>query len=70
VLDLPAGVIHEVANVGRAPATSIHVYSPPLTAMTHYDATLRPTVTEMVPHEPPAYGVPVESVLDHPSARG
>lgn len=30
-------VVHEVVNVEEAPATSIHVYSPPLVAMGYYD---------------------------------
>ena len=32
------GVLHAVANPGPAPATSVHVYSPPLTSMGFYDA--------------------------------
>ena len=34
---VPAGTRHDVLNLTAAPATSIHVYSPPLTAMTFYD---------------------------------
>jgi hypothetical protein len=33
------GTVHDVVDRGPAPATSIHVYSPPLTTMTYYDAT-------------------------------
>lgn len=29
--------LHEVRNVSAAPAVSVHVYSPPLTAMNRYD---------------------------------
>jgi len=29
--------VHSVSAAGRAPALSIHVYSPPLLAMTHYE---------------------------------
>jgi predicted metal-dependent enzyme (double-stranded beta helix superfamily) len=29
--------VHSVAAAGTAPALSIHVYSPPLLTMTHYD---------------------------------
>ena len=35
--DLPLGTIHDVVNRAVEPATSIHVYSPPLTTMTYYD---------------------------------
>jgi mannose-6-phosphate isomerase-like protein (cupin superfamily) len=38
VVDLPGGLMHDVAAVGAEPVTSIHVYSPPLTAMTYYGA--------------------------------
>jgi predicted metal-dependent enzyme (double-stranded beta helix superfamily) len=30
------GVVHGVSNSGHRPATSVHVYSPPLTSMTFY----------------------------------
>lgn len=33
---LRASHVHDVHNHGRHPATSIHVYSPPLTTMTFY----------------------------------
>jgi hypothetical protein len=29
--------IHEIANLGRGPAVSVHVYAPRLTAMTYYE---------------------------------
>jgi hypothetical protein len=32
----PVGHVHEVHNRGRRTATSVHVYSPPLTDMTFY----------------------------------
>jgi mannose-6-phosphate isomerase-like protein (cupin superfamily) len=35
---VPAGTRHDVLNLGTAPATSVHVYAPRLTAMTFYDA--------------------------------
>ena len=35
---VPVGQIHDVLNLSEATATSIHVYSPPLSTMTHYDA--------------------------------
>lgn len=31
--------LHDVANAGRAPAVSVHAYSPPLTAMRRYQMT-------------------------------
>ena len=34
---LPFGMIHDIVNRSGGPATSIHVYSPPLEAMTYYD---------------------------------
>jgi predicted metal-dependent enzyme (double-stranded beta helix superfamily) len=47
--DLRVGLVHEVGNHHHGPATSIHVYSPPLETMTRYDPeSLTPTVTELV----------------------
>lgn len=34
-----AGHVHDVANRGDFPATSVHVYAPRLTAMTYYEVT-------------------------------
>jgi quercetin dioxygenase-like cupin family protein len=34
---IPVGLVHDVLNLSSAPATSIHVYSPPLSTMTFYD---------------------------------
>ena len=43
------GHLHDVGNVSAVPALSIHVYSPPLTRMTFYDAAGRaPLRTEAV----------------------
>ena len=43
------GAVHDVVNQAAEPATSIHVYSPPLTQMTYYDPeTLRPVETVRV----------------------
>ena len=36
---MPATHVHEVVNESDAAAASIHVYSPPLTAMHHYEST-------------------------------
>lgn len=33
------GYVHEVRNTSTAPAVSVHVYSPPLTVMNHYELT-------------------------------
>ena len=65
LLDLPARIVHEISNSSDAPATSIHVYSPPLRTMTRYDhATLAPVVTEIVRWEQPLLA---DSVARHPS---
>lgn len=67
----PVGTVHDVVNRGRQPATSIHVYSPPLTTMTYYDTrTLQPTATETVAEEAPLLTPRDGSLLLHPSNRG
>lgn len=33
----PLGHVHDVANTAEGPAVSVHVYSPPLTAMSYYE---------------------------------
>ena len=38
---VPATRVHEVLNPGPERALSVHVYSPPLTTMTFYDASRR-----------------------------
>jgi hypothetical protein len=69
--DLPVGLVHEVVNRHHGPATSIHVYSPPLETMTRYDGdSLAPTVTELVRSEAPAIDADPDAVLAHPSVRG
>jgi quercetin dioxygenase-like cupin family protein len=69
--DLPVGLVHEVANEHDGPATSIHVYSPPLETMTRYDGTsFEPTFTEILYIEEPVIGASGDSVLRHPSLRG
>jgi mannose-6-phosphate isomerase-like protein (cupin superfamily) len=43
------GQLHDVGNVSQRPALSIHVYSPPLSTMTFYDAAGRsPLRTEEI----------------------
>ena len=41
VVSFGRGHVHDVANRERLPATSVHVYSPPLTVMTFYELTGR-----------------------------
>jgi hypothetical protein len=44
-------LVHDVHNVDRTPAVSLHVYSPPLTSMTYYDlgdGQLHPRYTEPI----------------------
>ncbi|MEY2462878.1 MAG: hypothetical protein QOH64_1016 [Acidimicrobiaceae bacterium] len=62
-------LIHDVLNVGPGRATSIHVYSPPLSSMTFYDpATLAPLRTDRVVAETPALLVDPATIL-HPAQR-
>jgi quercetin dioxygenase-like cupin family protein len=69
--DLPVGLVHEVVNDHDEPATSIHVYSPPLETMTRYDGTsFEPTFTEILYIEEAAISASADSVLRHPSLRG
>ncbi len=68
---VPVGAIHDITNVEGRPATSVHVYSPPLRTMNRYDAdTLAPIVTDVIDSEPSALPAAVASVLLHPSRRG
>lgn len=54
VLRLGPGIVHDVVNHSNTPATSVHVYSPPLTSMTYYDPeTWQPEETVHVEHETP-----------------
>jgi mannose-6-phosphate isomerase-like protein (cupin superfamily) len=54
---VPVGQIHDVLNLSEATATSIHVYSPPLSTMTHYDAlTLEPVREERYVADGAVYG--------------
>lgn len=66
----PVGIVHDVVNRGHQPATSIHVYSPPISTMTYYDtATLEPTETVAVAEEAPLLTPRSGSVLLHPANR-
>jgi quercetin dioxygenase-like cupin family protein len=42
------GHVHDVVNDGTRPAMSTHVYSPPLSTMTHFDELLQPVRIETV----------------------
>jgi predicted metal-dependent enzyme (double-stranded beta helix superfamily) len=67
---LHPGTVHQVTNVGHTPATSIHVYSPPLTTMTHYDDTTnQPTHTEVIERSLPAITGAAGSAVLHPSGQ-
>jgi predicted metal-dependent enzyme (double-stranded beta helix superfamily) len=70
VVPLPVGLVHDVVNVGNRRATSIHVYSPPLTTMTRYDAvSLEPVATDVVGSEAPALPAAASAALLHPATR-
>ncbi len=65
---VPVGTVHDVADLGPGRATSIHVYSPPLTTMTYYDPdTLAPTETAAVVREAPVLGPSAGAHVLHPS---
>jgi quercetin dioxygenase-like cupin family protein len=64
------GVVHDVLNRRDQPATSIHIYSPPLSRMTYYDPeTWEPEETVPIEPETPVLSGPAGSHLLHP-ARG
>jgi predicted metal-dependent enzyme (double-stranded beta helix superfamily) len=68
-IPLPPGTVHDVVAPGPGPATSIHLYSPPLTTMTFYagpgGAALR---SSSVTPEPAALSLAEVSRALHPSA--
>ncbi len=67
---LALGTVHDVVNRAAEPATSIHVYSPPITTMTYYEAdSLEPLETESVAAEHPVLGPRAGSYALHPSQR-
>jgi hypothetical protein len=49
--------VHDVVNRSEAPATSVHVYSPPLSSMMFYDPTGSPCRVEQVDPETPVWSV-------------
>jgi len=70
VWHVPVGTVHDVMNRAPVPATSLHVYSPPLSSMTYYDpGTLAPVDTEAIAPTPPVLGAPAASYLLHPAQR-
>jgi quercetin dioxygenase-like cupin family protein len=52
-----ADASHEIANVATDPATSVHVYSPPLTAMGFYDPDGGPVRHDRVDPAPALWSV-------------
>ena len=66
---LAVGMVHDVVNRGAEPATSVHVYSPPLTHMTYYDDAGAPVETEDVPPELPMLAASAASRALHPARR-
>jgi quercetin dioxygenase-like cupin family protein len=63
-------VVHDVLNRTDVPATSIHVYSPPLRVMTYYDEdTWEPVETESVDSETPVLSGWHGAKLLHPAQR-
>jgi hypothetical protein len=68
-VSLPLGLVHDVVAPGPGPATSIHVYSPPLTRMSFYDdpggAAVR---SAAVPAEPAALTSTEVARALHPSS--
>jgi predicted metal-dependent enzyme (double-stranded beta helix superfamily) len=70
VRHVAVGTVHDVLNRAPEPATSLHVYSPPLSSMTWYDpATLAAVGSEAVAPVPPVLGPPAASYLLHPAGR-
>lgn len=67
---LALGIVHDVVNRAAEPATSIHVYSPPVTRMTYYDAdTLAPVETEAIAPEAPMLQARSAARMLHPAGR-
>jgi predicted metal-dependent enzyme (double-stranded beta helix superfamily) len=67
---LALGTVHDVVNRADAPASSIHVYSPPLSTMTYYDSdTFEPVETAAVAPERPVLDDRSGSYVLHPSHR-
>jgi quercetin dioxygenase-like cupin family protein len=69
VAHLPLGVVHDVVANGPDPATSIHVYSPPLETMRFYDDHQRAVRTEAVDDDQPVVDLRTAAQALHPSQR-
>jgi quercetin dioxygenase-like cupin family protein len=66
---LGADVVHDVVNRADTPATSVHIYSPPLRSMTYYDpANGQPVRTATVEEEIPVLSHWYGAGLLHPAA--
>ena len=65
---LAIGLVHDIVAPGPAPATSIHVYSPPLRTMGYYDGAGRLARTELVADEPAVVDARVAARALHPAA--
>jgi quercetin dioxygenase-like cupin family protein len=67
---LGPGAVHDVVNTSDVPATSIHVYSPPLSTMTYYDpVSWKPEETVRVESEEPVLSDAGTSRALHPARR-
>ncbi len=69
VAQVPVGVAHDVVPTD-GPATSIHVYSPPLATVAHYDETGARTAVEPVAavpavHDAPSYVRALDAACPH-----
>ena len=61
-------VVHDVVNTSNVPATSVHVYSPPLSTMTYYDpVSWEPEETVRIEHETPVLSTWHGARLLHPA---
>ena len=63
---LPTSTVHAVKGFG-GPATSVHVYSPPLTSMTHYTAEGERIGTEVITPVPAALPAAALAHVLHPA---
>ena len=61
---LPPHTVHAIANLDARAATSLHVYSPPLARMTHFDSdNLQPAQTVAVEPEVPVLPTAVAQLM-------
>ena len=65
---LPPGTVHAVAGSEAGPATSIHVYSPPLVRMTRFGDDLAPLGVDVVVPETAVLPAAAAGPLLHPAA--